>query len=576
MKQVIFQSQEPMKSNNIRKLGWIGLSSLLLSGATVLTAEDGKAKSEGDVLTGRATIDVRKTVNPAVIGGGVNFAFSDFNYINFRSGGEWGDIHSQHLPCPDDKKEWASFMRLMDYAGFQYVRLGVGVTQWEPVNDDSDPNHLNLQSGFVFSPGFAAAHPEVDANNRIYMDLMYRLLDHWDQRRMFVVLGNWWAGPDTFCPKGDNWLLMHDKDGKQLSHMDRTTLNVANLEEFTESLAAIMVHLKRNKGYHCVKGISFMNEPEQMTDYCATLARVYKSLGAQLRRHGVRDDVSIQSFDGAIFWTREEGSVSNGVARLLRVADADIDIISVHDYHSIFEYQKKAGLPEAHGTILDNAVGKILSPALEQIREADSDRQIEPVVFGEFGTCALTRGDTRVDPANDTRYEQRLCCAESLIQLLNHGAKAVAFWVYNNNHHAYWRMLTFDPADRRHFVPEPANFYPLALAMKYIVSGSDIVSSRVDGCVDAQGHPRVFLAAARKANDITLLWVNDSDSPARVEVAGLPAGKPLRHHRVTATTHDRIVFVGERAANEATVNLMPRSIEVLTTYTYGSERVDPQ
>ena len=54
------------KIKNMRKLGWIALTSVLLSGATVLTAEDGKAKSEGDAPTGRATIDVRKTVNPAV------------------------------------------------------------------------------------------------------------------------------------------------------------------------------------------------------------------------------------------------------------------------------------------------------------------------------------------------------------------------------------------------------------------------------------------------------------------------------------------------------------------------------
>ena len=165
--------------------------------------------------------------------------------------------------------------------------------------------------------------------------------------------------------------------------------------------------------------------------------------------------------------------------------------------------------------------------------------------------------------------------ALALVQLLNHGAKAVAYWVYNNNHHAYWRMLTFDPDNRRHFVPQPANYYPLALAMKYIVNGSDIVNSRVEGCNDADGHPRVFLTVARKGDDITLLWVNDSESPARVEVTGLPAGRALRHHRVTATAHDRIAFVGETPSTDITVDLMPRSIEVLTTYTYGSETVDP-
>ena len=534
----------------------------------------GQAPGQQEMLTGSATLDIDETINPAVIGGGVNFAFSDYNYIHFPTGGEWGEIHSQHLPYPDDVEEWTSFKRLMDYASFQYVRLEVGVTQWEPVNDDGDPHNLNLQNGFAFAPGFADAHPEVDANNRIHMDLMHRLLDHWEQRGTFVLLGNWWAGPNTFCPQGDNWLLARDEDGKQLSHQDRASLNVADLEEFTESLAAIMVHLKRDKGYDCVKGISFMNEPEQMTDYHATLAEVYRSLGVQLRRHGVRDDVAIQAFDGAIFWTREEGGVPDGVARLLKMADAAIDIISLHDYHSIFEYQKDAQIPQAYGTILDYTVGKKLAPALKQIREADSDGQIEPFVVGEYGTFAIAPGDTEGD---DTRYEQRLHSAEGFIQLMNHGAKAVAFWVYNNNHHAYWRMLTFDPNDPRHFVPQPENYYPLALAMKYIPNGSDIARSHVEGCVDEVGHQRVFLTAAKKGDDITLLWVNDSETPARISVSGLPNGRTFRHHRVTEAVHDRIAFVGEApGGDDLAVELMPRSIEVLTTYTYGAETVDAE
>jgi hypothetical protein len=41
-----------MKRNKLI-LGWIALTSLLLSGATVLAAEDGKAKAEGDALVGQ-------------------------------------------------------------------------------------------------------------------------------------------------------------------------------------------------------------------------------------------------------------------------------------------------------------------------------------------------------------------------------------------------------------------------------------------------------------------------------------------------------------------------------------------
>ena len=100
----------------------------------------GQAPGQQEMLTGSATVDIDETISPAVIGGGVNFAFSDYNYIHFRTGGEWGEIHSQHLSYPDDGEEWTSFKRLMDYAGFQYVRLEVGVTEWEPVNDDGDPH----------------------------------------------------------------------------------------------------------------------------------------------------------------------------------------------------------------------------------------------------------------------------------------------------------------------------------------------------------------------------------------------------------------------------------------------------
>ena len=177
-----------------------------------------------------------------------------------------------------------------------------------------------------------------------------------------------------------------------LSHQDRKSLNVADLEEFTESLAAIIVHLKRDKGYDCVKGISFFNEPEQMTDYHDTLASVYRSLGAQLRRHGVRDDAAIQAFDGAIFWTSEEGYVADGVSRLLGMADADIDIISLHDYHSIFEYQKGAQIDQAYGTILDYTIGKKLRSAPPSSRSA---RQTQTVRSSPSWSASSGRSRSR-------------------------------------------------------------------------------------------------------------------------------------------------------------------------------------
>ncbi len=291
-------------------------------------------------ISGTARVEVHTVVNPDIIGGGVNFAFSDYKYIDYVTGKEWDNAHSRHLPDPGDEIEWKNFDSLMDYMGFQYVRLEVGLTQWEPVNDDNDPHHLNLKDGFAFSPGFAAKHPDADKNCAIYMSQMYRLLDHWEKRNLFVVLGNWGAGPDTFCKNGNNWIIARDAAGRHLDSSDRRFTGIDNIEEFTESLAAIMYHLKHDKKYKCVHGISVWNEPEQMANYYGTLAGIYNSLGDQLKRLGIRDEVKIQAFDGAINWNRENGHQPDQVSRLLKLAGDNIDIISFHDYNSCFEYMK--------------------------------------------------------------------------------------------------------------------------------------------------------------------------------------------------------------------------------------------
>ena len=319
-----------------------------------------------------------------------------------------------------------------------------------------------------------------------------------------------------------------------------------------------------------MKGPSFWNEPEQFENYFTTLCSVYRSLGAQCERLGIRDEVKIQAFDGACFWTREEGGVPDGVDRMLKAADEHIDIVSIHDYNPTFDHADRDPKRQVHGHLGARTVNGLFGRALEQIHDADRDGAIEPLVAGELGTFDLLHSDT-----GSAVFEQRLYCAEALARLLNHGVKAVAFWVYNNNHHKYWRMLTFDPQNRRHFVPEPVNYYPLALAMKYIQHGSNIVRSKVTGLRDADGHQRVFVTVAVNGSDVTLLWVNDSGRPANVAIRGVTSDKPFVRHEVTKDACDRIHRAGDLAVSDGVqITLPPLSITVLTTYGYGSERAD--
>lgn len=554
-------SKQNRVSRPIRMISLISLALVFLTGQATLFGAEDKTFSPASV-----TVDFERVINPEVIGGGVNFALSDFLYIGYPERTEWDGIHSRHLPDLENAAEWQNLYELMDFAGFNYIRLEVGMTQWEPVNDDDDPRHLNLKDGFSFSPGFAAKHPDLAVNCGIYNQFMYRLLDYWEKRDAYVILGNWRAGPPNFCPDEDIWLKARDESGKRRDFLHDPEAGMTDMEEYAEAMAAIMVHLKSEKPYQCVKGISVFNEPEGLKDYLDTTSRWYLSLGEQLRRYGIRDQVLIQAFDGALFWTREEQAVPDGVARMLARADGAIDIISAHDYNAAPENMKGVKIPNVHGTLGDYSLKKIVEPALAQIASADTDGQIEPLVIGEFGAHAFSGGGETV-PAN---YAQRMHSVEGLIQYLNHGAKAVAYWVFNNNYHEHWRVLDYAANDPLHRVPNPTNYYPLALACKYIQNGSDVVWSVVEGGADENGNQCVFMLAAEKDGEKTLLLLNSAEKATEITVNGVSDAKPFRKLWVAESRHDRITLDGKVTLDgAASVELRPRSITVLTTYGYG-------
>jgi hypothetical protein len=178
------------------------------------------------------------------------------------------------------------------------------------------------------------------------------------------------------------------------------------------------------------------------------------------------------------------------------------------------------------------------------------------------------------DAGAEAKYLQRLHNAEGAAQALNNGAKAIAFWNYNTNYHKHWRMVTFDEKNPSHFVPDKTNYYPLALLMKYMKRGSDIVSTEVNGLRDENGVPRVFATTATLGKDVTILLVNDSESPATVKLKGVERKRRLHQHYVTNDSHDRINSGETMASGATTITLLPQSITVLTTYSYGSETVD--
>ncbi|MBE6903644.1 MAG: hypothetical protein E7480_03455 [Ruminococcaceae bacterium] len=553
------------------------------SGAASSTAPTQPSVDYGDVkpvaynpstsLTGSIQINLNQIINSNIIGPGVNFDFSCMVPVNLETGAEWENVRSQHIPYTfkltekEAKKEWDNYFKLIDFMDFKYVRMSVSISQWEPVNDNNDPHNTDFKNGFVFSPGYEKKHPEVSKNNFLYMEAMYKILDHFEKTGKYVVLANWDRGGGEYCPDGQNWLSLKKPDGSDYGLSDRDRLYVTDLEEYTESMAAIMYHLKVEKGYNCVKGISFWNEPEGLIDYENVLASVYNSLGAQLRRLGIRDKVLIQAFDGATFWNNEKGWVDDQVSRLISKCGDNMDIISLHDYFSRMDYLKNTPDGITHGTLSDFQLPRLINPAVTQAKADGKDRI---VVMGELGTFAFGGNvETR-----DKNYKLQLHNAEAIISGLNNGVKAFGNWIYNLVYHKYYAMLDVgkNRFNEREFSPDDINYYPTSLYTKYIKSGSDVVKTSVSGLKDSNGQ-RVHCVTVKKGDDVTVLLVNDASRAASVKLQGLPS-KTFYHHYVYNGKTDRIYpGINYEPAKNNEIFLRPQSITVLTTYSYGTQTV---
>ena len=530
--------------------GSTGSTSTTTARTTVPTIDYGDVKSDMYVvsadpqMSGTLTVDPKKVVNASIIGGGVNFAFSDYVYYDFVACDGWAQTLPAYFGIEDmEKPMWEQFFKAMEFSGMQYVRLQVNYTQWEPINDNNDPKSTDFDRGFVFSPNFkkrpeAASVPE---NTFKYMEQMYKVLDQFEKMGCYVILGNWdsFSAPH-FCPDSKNWLL-----DDNWAH-DRREFYVKSAEEHAETYAAIMYHLIKEKGYKCVKGFSVYNEPENMDDIYSELNEIYTKCDEHLRRLGIRDKVLIQAFDGGVTWTKQFGLNTTALEKLLQSCPGGMDLISQHFYPKTMD-----------GLRAD--VEKVVSKIGKR-----------PYIAGEMGYLVLQ--------AEKKDFGLSLFNAGQIAEFFNGGGKGYGLWEYNmfykgKSEEAYWSMLQADPENEYNLIPDKVNFYPSSLMMKYLPGGTNIVSNTRSGCSKG-GKQQVYATVGVKGGQTTILMCNQANEPAHVSINGVDTSKTYRCHYVTDKKCDRIYPGGSYDLGKTkTVSLRPKSIMVLTTYTYGTQTV---
>lgn len=510
-----------------------------------------------DNMKSTLNLNFGEVINPDIIGGGVNFDFSSYVFMNLVNGGEW-EVRSQHIPYSTNENEldklWQEYFDMIDYSGMQYVRLCVSMTMWEPINDNDDPFDTDFESGFIFSPKFSersdaqgegAGFP---ALNYAYLKAFYKLLDHFEEKGLYVILGNWDNGSEAlgFCPNNENWLASTDANGNKLGRGN--DLNVISLDEYAETFAAIMYHLVEEKGYTCVKGFSFYNEPEQLKGGQDTLVAVYNKFDEHLKRLGIREKTMIQAFDGPVFWMAADNGNANRITDMDKECGDAMDIIGYHVYLATVESGDKVEGNDVRGTVSTYIIPEVK----KMIAQSDG----RPVVVSELGTFAFSGSASSEESGKD--YMTRIFAAEAAIELFNCGAKGYGLWIYNCYLHKYYTMLSYDPKDSNRLIPDKVNYYPSSLIMKHLPGGTDIVTSEVVGCEDDYKH--VWAAAGvRPDGTSAILLVNDGAEPAQLTLNGTD-GRQYSYYYVDADHTDNIY---EDTDVTDTVLLRPYSIVVL-------------
>ncbi|MFP4058314.1 MAG: sugar-binding protein [Candidatus Brocadiia bacterium] len=454
--------------------------------------------------------------------------------VQFRDGRfpDWGEA------------AWHVFLQLLGWTRPAWIRYGVNLGHWEPRNDDDDPSHVHWP-GFDFRSKAMRHH--------------YRVLDFCQSRGIEVLWANWCIGDRA---TGVAWLA-ESVARPQVVDTDDDPFNDApyDPEEFAESLAACLYHLRAVRGYTCVRGISLWNEPDQAmfysspsADYPEAFWGYYDVLARHLGRLGIREDVRIVGPETSV----SSYEVLPELARYLRRYSRQVDVLAHHDYLGYADYHRiDRGVPISRAAA---AYAKLVS------------RRGRPVAVTEFGNMGNGAGEVG---GREDVWAGTLSACRLVLAGLNRGVSGYLRWEFKPYGASWQSFGALTTLSREHlFEPYRPVFFPHALLCRAAPRGAQVLRTTVRGGRDENGVPRVAVAVLhhREAGQ-SILLVNDGHQPKTVSLAFdariYPDGQATFGHlsydaslAPTLQKHDDVAVEGGRAR----LTVQPRSVHALATW----------
>ncbi len=420
------------------------------------------------------------------------------------------------------REDWDRYFGLMEWSGCHWLRHAVTITDWEPFNENQDPEETDWD-GFTF--------------NSENMNRHYTFLDQAEKRGIKVLLTNWRLGARWLTSQDEKWILAHPD----------------NEDEFAESLAALVYYLKRIKKYQCVWALSLWNEPNgdwayigPESDYPDSFWPLYLSVDKHLRRLGVRDEILLLGPDTST------GGKPEHIIEMLEKYGYILDIISDHDY-SAFRGERMDMSIRSYGNLIAD---------LNEITEKEL-----PFVIGEFGNYGA--GSQAVD--DDERvYSGAMSTVAYLMRMINQGASGLARWefhLYGDTWRNFGALTETDPDYI--FKPYGPVYYPHAITSRYVRPGWEVRKTEIRGVNDD-----ICASALTSAeNDITIMMLNDGKEERYVflETDITLRNTILHHMSVTGPLPDGIKLHENIIFNQSgiTIKLLPGSVTTLTSLPVG-------
>ena len=297
-----------------------------------------------------------------------------------------------------DSTAWGTICKRVEKMGIKRMRMMVMPSWWEPQNDNND-SEITAWENLTLSS--------------VEMQSLYKALDLAEREKIDVTMVAWgchkWCGHiiDTKYRSNQRYFLAESNSTEDWC------IPSMQIDEWAESISALLQHLILKKKYTCIKALTLINEPSWSYQIDGKVdaehySKMCHAVDERLERDGVRNKIRFDLSDDA--------ENIEFLKHSTRSVDDIADSYNSHTYK--FGYET----PNSEIEAWERANIEVVAPTGK------------PHYIGEFGSNQNVGASRQKDI---DLYERGVLMARIALSLMNAGAAGVSYWSLVDQYYAF-------------------------------------------------------------------------------------------------------------------------------------------